>query len=145
MMGTVGESRRMDTTVISDVVNLAARLENLTKLLHTRVLISKSSLGSFEEIPSRFVGRVKIKGKKDLIEVCELLFEKLKIETLPLFNQAMSYFEEGSFMQAEESFSAVFAINSDDYIAGLYLRKSVIARKMPESLPDLQFIDMEQI
>lgn len=145
MMGTVGESRRMDTTVISDVVNLAARLENLTKLLHTRVLVSKSSLGSFEEIPSRFVGRVKIKGKKDLIEVCELLFEKHKIETLPLFNQAMNYFESGSYMEAEESFSAVFAINSDDYIAGLYLRKSVIARKMPESLSDLQFIDMEQI
>lgn len=41
MMGTIGELHRMDGTVISDAVNLAARIESLTKIYHVRMLISQ--------------------------------------------------------------------------------------------------------
>jgi len=41
MMGTIGELHRMDGTVISDAVNLAARIESLTKVYHVRMLISQ--------------------------------------------------------------------------------------------------------
>lgn len=41
MMGTIGESHRMDGTVISDAVNLAARIESLTKTYHAPLLISE--------------------------------------------------------------------------------------------------------
>lgn len=41
MMGTIGELHRMDGTVISDAVNLAARIESLTKVYRVRMLISQ--------------------------------------------------------------------------------------------------------
>jgi class 3 adenylate cyclase len=44
MLGTLGESDRMEGSVISDAVNLAARLEGLTKLYKTSLLLSEATL-----------------------------------------------------------------------------------------------------
>jgi class 3 adenylate cyclase len=41
MMGTIGELHRMDGTVISDAVNLASRIESLTKVYHVVMLLSQ--------------------------------------------------------------------------------------------------------
>jgi class 3 adenylate cyclase len=43
MLGTIGEQNRMDGTVISDAVNLASRIESLTKVYKVGVLISRNS------------------------------------------------------------------------------------------------------
>ncbi|MCC8432923.1 HAMP domain-containing protein [Reyranella aquatilis] len=41
MMGTIGELHRMDGTVISDAVNLASRVESLTKVYRVGMLLSQ--------------------------------------------------------------------------------------------------------
>ena len=41
MMGTIGELHRMDGTVISDAVNLASRVESLTKVYRTGMLLTQ--------------------------------------------------------------------------------------------------------
>lgn len=145
ILGTVGESQRMETTVISDVVNVASRLETLTKILRTNVLVSDTSLGNFVDIPSRFIGKIKVKGKKALIDVSELLFDNMKIETLTLHNQAMTFFNNEMFNEAEKSFSAITAINPHDYIAQIYTQKAKRALENPEMIKDLHFMDMDNI
>jgi class 3 adenylate cyclase len=75
MMGTIGEKHRMDGTVISDAVNLASRLEGLTKTYHVGVLISQYTLDSLADPKAydiRAVDVVVVKGKTRPVPVFEV-------------------------------------------------------------------------
>ena len=66
MLGTIGEKHRMDGTVISDAVNLAARIEGLTKDYAAPMLISEFTyreLSDPEASAIRPVDVVVVKGK----------------------------------------------------------------------------------
>jgi class 3 adenylate cyclase len=74
MMGTIGEAERFEVTVISDAVNVAARLESLTKQLGCTSLVSGAV---FHALPSelrdhtRRLGRFVVKGKVGAVELFE--------------------------------------------------------------------------
>jgi adenylate cyclase len=75
-LGTIGEARRMETTVISDAVNVASRLESLTKKYGAKILLSGPFFKAASEslsFESRFLGRIRVKGKKAPIAVYEVL------------------------------------------------------------------------
>jgi len=127
------------------VVNLSSRLETLTKLLKTKVLVTNNCLENFTDIPSRYVGKVKVKGKKLLVDVSELLFEDEKIQSLPLFVRGMQAYESRDFAAASEAFRAVLDLNKYDFIAELYRKKSEESLLDPPHNDALQFIDMEHI
>jgi class 3 adenylate cyclase len=66
MLGTIGEKHRMDGTVISDAVNLAARIEGLTKDYGAPMLISEytyAELANAAAYAIRPVDVVVVKGK----------------------------------------------------------------------------------
>jgi class 3 adenylate cyclase len=75
MMGTIGERHRMDGTVISDAVNLASRVESMTKVYHVRMLISQYTLAQLRD-PAAFALRpldvVVVKGKTQPVVLFEV-------------------------------------------------------------------------
>lgn len=134
ILGTIGNETRMETTVISDVVNLASRLESLTKLFNSPILISeKIFIEVFQDLQSvninnfRLLGRIKVKGKSQTTSVYEI-YEGCEPEIIDMKNRVkddlekaiMLYFFQ-RFEEAEEKFLSVLEEYPDDNAAQYYL------------------------
>ena len=75
MLGTIGEKHRMDGTVISDAVNLASRIESLTKEYHVGLLISQytyEQLADPRAYDIRPIDVVVVKGKTRPVTIFEV-------------------------------------------------------------------------
>ena len=75
MLGTLGESNRMEGSVISDAVNIASRLESLTKVYKSDILISEDTKKKIKQknLFTRFVDIVKVKGKSESFSIYEVV------------------------------------------------------------------------
>ncbi|PSB50678.1 hypothetical protein C7B67_13590 [filamentous cyanobacterium Phorm 6] len=144
MVGVVGEAERMQGDAFSDNVNLASRLESLTKLYGVSLIISEKVLDNLthpEEYQIRFLDRVIVKGKKQPISIYEVLdgetelVREMKLQTQQDFERGLEHYRRHEFKAAKTCFYQVLAVNFDDKTAALYLERlnHLIEKGVPEN------------
>ncbi len=152
MLGTIGDSERMDGTVISDAVNLASRLEGLTKRFGASIAISEHTLNGVENPERyhyRFLGKVQVKGKEEAVSVYEIYdgdAEKiidLKIKTKPDFENGLKTYFAREFADSVGLFKRVLNANPEDKTARLYLERSAqyVVQGVPEGWEGVEAFD----
>ncbi|NEN87747.1 MAG: GAF domain-containing protein [Okeania sp. SIO3H1] len=132
MLGTVGGENRMDGTVISDAVNLAARVESLTKNYGASLLITEQTFSRLKQ-PSdyaiRSIDTVKVKGKSQKVTVYEVfdtdppVVKEGKLKTLAKFTEAISLYNSGQSLEAGRLFAECLKMNPSDRVAQIYLQR----------------------
>jgi two-component system sensor histidine kinase ChiS len=133
ILGTVGEPKRMDTTVISDSVNLAARIESLTKHYKTPIIISFDTFRQIDrkhQTQIRYIGTAVVKGKSihtDLYKV--FLGEDILVQLMDQFDEAISLFYKKDFAKASALFLELSQSPLNDGVLQLYLQRSTFYEK----------------
>ena len=130
MLGTVGGQSRMDSTVISDAVNLASRVETLTKEYGVSMLITQNTFIELNDIYDlRLIDRVTVKGKSQMVTVYEVFaadppeLRQKKLETKTLFEEALVLYNSDRCVEATRFFSGCLQINPTDNVAQIYMQR----------------------
>jgi two-component system, sensor histidine kinase ChiS len=133
ILGIIGDEGRMQGTVISDAVNLASRIQDVTKLYGANIIISQESfikLDNPTEYSFRFLGKVRVKGKNRSVSLFEIFdgdmetMKGLKTETKTDFESAILRFSKREFDESSELFKQIIAANPNDRAARLFLEKA---------------------
>ena len=132
ILGMLGEENRLDGTVISDTVNLASRLEGLTKTYCTPLLVSGFTVNALEDASTfhtRHVGQATVKGKSRPVTVYEVLDAEpdtvaaKKMGTATRFEEALLQYEKGRLQEALEGFQECVREVPEDETAKVYAQR----------------------
>jgi two-component system sensor histidine kinase ChiS len=131
ILGTLGEAGRMDTTIVSDAVNLASRIEGLTKLYRRPILLSQDVFYRIEDrerFVFRFIDKLRVKGKQDTVSVFEAFHRPEKdgeaiYDFIGRFEKAVLQYYNGEFDAAMLAFNELRTVFPDDHAVQIYRKR----------------------
>ena len=150
MMGIVGENERLSSTVISPNVNLASRVEGLSKQTGSGLLITRDTMnqlaGNEKEFEYRFVGMSQAAGVNEVVGLFDMLDalapadRKKRIATKTVFESGVRKFHMKDYKTAAARFEKVTAADPQDICAAHHLEASKKRMEDP-SLPSIFTFD----
>lgn len=127
IVGNLGSEHRFDYSAVGDTVNLASRLEGLTRHFGVHLLINRQTLVEANaNYCAREVGLVKVKGKEQLVPIIDVAGRAgngIDPVFYQRFNRALEHVRGGEASAAVATLRALNSEKPDDALVNLYLEK----------------------
>lgn len=128
-VGNMGSSKRLAWTVMGDNVNLASRLEGMTKQYRTQIVISEATYRQIaDDFVCRDLDKIRVKGKLQPVGIYEVLdFGQDRARYAPLleaFNAAMSAYRCQRWAEAVDRFGALATEYPEDGPTQIFLQRA---------------------
>ncbi|MGI9418044.1 MAG: CHASE2 domain-containing protein [Geminicoccaceae bacterium] len=147
VIGNVGGAGHLRYTIVGDVVNTAARLEQLNKQLGTYILATDEAILDLEtELLVRPLGAFRLVGKQEPVHISELIGPAAadRPSRLQLFATALARFQQGNWRGALGAFQTVLSETPEDGPALFYRDLTLAYLAGAKSPDDPSIVELER-